>query len=99
MKKFKTFLSIISLSIFIFLAFGSVDDDSSTSSSSSSSTSSETSLPSGGPDICDCIQNAVNVGTYDYDESLQARCEDYSNGLTEAQKSQRISEASDRGCI
>lgn len=97
MKKLKTFLSIISLSVFIFLAFGSVDDDS--SSSSSSSDSSETSLPSGGPDVCDCLQNAVNVGTYDYDESLQARCEDYSNGLTEAQKSQRISEASDRGCI
>jgi len=95
MKKLKTFLSILSLSIFVFLAFGSVDDDSSTSSS----TSSETSLPSGGPDICDCIQNAVNVGTYDYDESLQARCEDYSSGLTESQKSQRISEASDRGCI
>jgi hypothetical protein len=95
MKKFKTFLSILSLSIFVFLAFGSVDDD----SSSSSSSSSETSLPSGGPDVCDCLQNAMNVGTYDYDESLQARCEDYSSGLTEAQKSQRISEASDRGCI
>ncbi len=95
MKKFKTFLSILSLSIFVFLAFGSVDDD----SSSSSSSSSETSLPSGGPDICDCIQNAVNVGTYEYDEYLQASCEEYSSRLTEAQKSQRISEASDRGCL
>jgi hypothetical protein len=95
MKKFKTVLSILSLSIFVFLAFGSVDDD----SSSSSSSSSETSLPSGGPDVCDCLQNAMNAGTYEYDEYLQASCEEYSSRLTEAQKSQRISEASDRGCI
>jgi len=95
MKTVKIYLSITICSIFIFLAFGSVDDDSSSSSSSSSGSS----LPSGGPDICDCTQNAMNIGTYSYNESLQARCENYSNQLTESQKRQRVNEAINRGCL
>lgn len=78
--------------LFVFLAFGSADDD-------SSSSSSETSLPSGGPDICDCTRNAARAGTYAFDESLQSRCEDYAKRLTESQKRQRVNEAIDRGCL
>ncbi len=95
MKIKKIFLSITVFSAFVLLASGSVDED----PSSSSSTSSGNSLPSGGPDICDCTQNAMNVGTYLYDESLQTRCENYSNRLTETQKQQRVSEAFNRGCL
>ena len=92
MNKFKTILSLIVVSFFIFLAFGSVDDDSSSSSSG-------TSLPSGGPDICDCTRNAAQAGTYAFDQSLQSRCENYSNRLTESQKRQRVNQAIERGCL
>ena len=94
MKKFKMFLSILSISFFVFIAFGSVDDSTSSSSSSSSS-----SLPAGGPDICDCTNNAKNVQTYAFSQSLQTRCENYSNRLTQSQKQQRVREAMNRGCL
>ena len=92
MNKLKIILSLFVISFFVFLAFGSVDDNSSNSSS-------ETSLPSGGPDVCDCMRNAARVGTYAFDQSLQSRCENYSNRLSESQKRQRVSQAIDRGCL
>ena len=92
MNKFKTILSLFVLSFFVFLAIGSVDDDSSSSSSG-------TSLPSGGPDVCDCTRNAAKIGTYAFDQSLQSRCENYSYRLTDSQKRQRVNQAINRGCL
>jgi hypothetical protein len=75
------------------------NNNSSSSVNNNSSSSSSNSTSSSGPDICDCLTNASLIGTGAFNESLQNECETYSKSLSESERTQRVSEAFDRGCL
>ena len=37
------------------------------------------------PGLCDCVKNALKVGTSSFDANLQKNCEDYALTLTESE--------------
>ena len=47
----------------------------------------------GGPDVCDCVDNAVKIGSSDYKESLQKECEEYAKNLSNEDRLKRAQEA------
>ena len=55
-------------------------------------------LSCGGPDACDCIDNAMNVmDPSKFDKDLQKECEDYAEGLSDDDKKERAKEM--LGCL
>ena len=43
-----------------------------------------------GPDVCDCVNNAVNIlDPSSFDADLQKECEEYANGLSDEDKTER----------
>lgn len=48
----------------------------------------------GGPEVCDCVDNAMNVlDPSKFDKDLAQECEDYANGLSEDDKKERAIKA------
>lgn len=93
--------------LLVVIALGNAGkNNSSVSSSSDSSNYNESTSEdnssfntSAGPDVCDCINNASRAGTVYYDGVFAKECENYAKGLSETQKSKRISSAFNRGCL
>ncbi|RVU25566.1 hypothetical protein EOJ36_03880 [Sandaracinomonas limnophila] len=67
-----------------------------TSYSGSSSTSASN---LSAPDICDCVTNAQLINTNNFNSELQRDCENYSQSISKSERTQRVQEAMNRGCL
>tara|TARA_B100001564_G_C20215892_1_gene479443 strand:- start:295 stop:510 length:216 start_codon:yes stop_codon:yes gene_type:complete len=48
----------------------------------------------GGPEVCDCVDNAMNVmDPSKFDKDLQKECEEYADGLSDEDKTERAKKA------
>ena len=47
-----------------------------------------------GPEVCDCVDNAMNImDPSKFDKDLQKECEEYADGLSDEDKTERAKKA------